>query len=103
MRKPGRATVGILAGDEGETGSINLYGPGYGLPRAMSGMKSNRMRGYSNPPPQTVITLGLKRDFLERNFSTCEMAGRLTNSWAIENTAIKGYEELYVCRHLRET
>ena len=97
-----QAAAGILAGDEGETGAINLYGPGYGLPRAISGMNSNWMRGYGNPPPQTVITLGLKRDFLDRNFATCEMAGRLTNPWGIENTATKGYEDIFVCRHLRQ-
>jgi hypothetical protein len=97
-----QATVGILAGDEGETGAINLYGPRYCLPTAISGMNSNWMRGYGNPPPQTLITLGLKRDFLDRNFATCEIAGRLTNPWGIENTAIKGYEDIFVCRHLRE-
>ncbi len=95
--------VGILAGDEGETGAINLYGPAYGLPAAISGMNSNWMRGYGTPPPQTVIALGLKRDFLDRNFTTCEMAGRVTNRWGIENMTIKGYEEIYVCRQLRGT
>lgn len=97
-----QGALGILAGDEGETGAINLYGPPYGLPTAISGMNSNWMRGYGNPPPQTVITLGLKRDFLDRNFATCELAGRVTNRWGIENMAIKGYEEIYVCRQLRE-
>ena len=29
-----RAQLGILAGDAGEAGALNLYGPAYGLPRA---------------------------------------------------------------------
>jgi 4-amino-4-deoxy-L-arabinose transferase-like glycosyltransferase len=96
-----QAGIGILAGDEGETGAINLYGPRYGLPTAISGMNSNWMRGYGNSP-STVITLGLRRDFLDQNFASCEMAGRATNPWGIENTTIKGYEDIFVCRHLRQ-
>jgi hypothetical protein len=32
-----RATVGILAGDEGEAGAVNLYGPAYRLPGLSAG------------------------------------------------------------------
>src|SRR5271157_824218 len=97
-----QAALGVLAGDEGGTGAINLYGPAYGLPTAISGMNSNWMRGYGNPPPQTVITLELKRDVLDRIFGSCELAGRVTNPWGIENTTIKGYEDIFICRHPRE-
>ncbi len=97
-----RASLGILAGDEGVTGAINLYGRSYGLPTAISGMNSNWMRGYGNPPPETVIALELKRDFLDRNFASCAWAGRLTNPYGIVNFTIRGYEDVYVCRHLLE-
>ena len=98
-----QARLGILAGDEGETGAINLYGPPYGLPRAISGMNSNWLRGYGDPPPETVITLGLKRDLLEKTFASCELAGRLTNPLGIENDATRGYEDIFVCRQLRQS
>src|SRR5208337_2832343 len=65
-----RARLGVLAGDEGETGAVNLYGPAYGLPSAISGMNSNWLRGYGDPPPQTLIVLGEHRDFVERNFES---------------------------------
>ncbi len=65
-------------------------------------MNSNWMRGYGDPPPQTVITLGLKREVVDRAFGSCELAGRLTNPWGIDNIAIKGYEDIFICRHLRE-
>jgi hypothetical protein len=97
-----QATVGILAGDEGETGAVNLYGPHYGLPQAISGMNSNWMRGYGNPPPQTVIALGLKRDVLDRSFSSCTWAGRLTNRYGIENSTIGDYNDVFVCRDIRQ-
>jgi hypothetical protein len=96
-----RAHVGILAGDEGEAGAINLYGPAYGLPTAISGMNSNWYRGYGDPPPQTVITLGEHRDFLEQNFESCVLAGRATNRYGIVNSAVAGWDEIFVCRHLR--
>ena len=98
-----QARLGILAGDEGEAGAINLYGPAYGLPTAISGMNSNWMRGYGDPPSETVVTLGLRRDFLERNFASCELAGRLTNPLGIENDATRGYEDIFVCRQLRQS
>jgi hypothetical protein len=97
-----RARLGILAGDEGETGAVNLYGPAYGLPKAISGMNSNWLRGYGDPPPQTLIVLGEHRDFVERNFESCELAGRLTNRYGIENATIDGYADVFVCRNLRQ-
>jgi hypothetical protein len=97
-----QARLGILAGDDGEAGAVNLYGPAYGLPRAISGMNSNWLRGYGDPPPQTVIVLGEHRDFVEQNFESCELAGRLTNRYGIENSAIAGYADVFVCRHLRK-
>jgi 4-amino-4-deoxy-L-arabinose transferase-like glycosyltransferase len=97
-----QARLGILAGDEGETGAINLYGPQYGLPQAISGMNSNWMRGYGDPPPQTVITLGLKRDVLDPVFGSCTWAGRLTNRYGIENATIDGYDDVFVCRNIRQ-
>jgi len=97
-----QARLGILAGDEGETGAINLYGPKYGLPAAISGMNSNWMRGYGDPPPQTVITLGLKRDVLDPVFGSCTWAGRLTNRYGIENATIDGYDDVFVCRNIRQ-
>lgn len=48
---PQRATLGVLAADDGEAGAVNLYGPAYGLPTAISGMNSNWQRGYGDPPP----------------------------------------------------
>lgn len=46
-----RAHLGILAGNYGEAGAIDLYGPQYGLPNAISGVNSFWARGYGDPPP----------------------------------------------------
>ena len=97
-----RDRLGILAGDDGETGAVNLYGPAYGLPRAISGMNSNWLRGYGDSPPETVITVGMDHEFLVKNFDSCELAGHLTNRYRVTNDVIGEYGDVYVCRHLRQ-
>ena len=66
-----RAALGVLAYDEGQAGAVNLYGRAYGLPEAISGINSYWLRGYGNPPPQTVIAVGFTRDELSRMFASC--------------------------------
>ena len=97
-----RARVGILAGDVGEAGAVNLYGPAYGLPRAISGMNSYWQRGYGDPPPEAVIVVGLHRDILDQIFQSCELVGHLTNRYGIVNSAIDGYDDVFLCRRLRQ-
>ncbi len=97
-----RARLGILAGDEGTAGAVNLYGPAHGLPRAISGMNSNWLRGYGDPPPQTLIVLQEHRDFLDRAFQSCAFAGRVINRYAIPNATVAGWDEIFVCRNLRQ-
>jgi Dolichyl-phosphate-mannose-protein mannosyltransferase len=97
-----RTRLGILAGDVGQAGAVNLYGPGHGLPRAIGGMNSDWLRGYGDPPPETVIVIGMHRDFLDRNFESCELAGHLTNRYGIVNRSIDGYADVFLCQHLRQ-
>ncbi len=97
-----RTRLGIFAGDVGEAGAVNLYGPAYGLPQAISWMNSYWPRGYGDPPPETVIVVGMHRDLLDQNFASCELVGHLTNPYGITNSAINGYADVFVCRHLRQ-
>jgi len=98
-----RAHIGILAGNYGEAGAINLYGPRYQLPQAISGINSFWARGYGNPPPDTLIVLGISRGFLDRNFSACELAGHMPNPYGIENEETRDHPDIYVCRGLRQS
>lgn len=94
--------LGILAGDDGQAGAVNLYGPADGLPQAISGMNSNWLRGYGTPPPQTVIAVAMDPDFLTRNFESCERVGVLTKPFGIQNHALSFDPDLFVCRNLRK-
>jgi hypothetical protein len=96
-----RAHAGILAGNYGEAGAVDLYGPTRGLPKAISGVNSYWLRGYGDPPLQTLIVVGLPRDFLERNFESCELAGHVANRYGIRNEETTEHPDIYVCRRLR--
>ncbi len=98
-----RARLGILAGNYGEAGAINLYGDGYGLPRAISGINSFWQRGYGNPPPETLIVVGISRRFLEKNFASCQLAGHTWNRFGVENEETSDHPDIFVCRGLRQS
>ena len=97
-----RAHVGILAGNYGEAGAIDLYGPAHGLPKAISGINSYWARGYGDPPPRTLIVVGLSREFLELNFESCVLAGHVANRYGVENEETTRHPDLYVCGPPRE-
>jgi hypothetical protein len=97
-----RATLGILAGDVGEAGAVNLYGPAYGLPRAITGMNSYWLRGYGDPPPETLIVVGMHRDSVEQRFESCERVGHLANPYGVTHIPIYDCPDVFVCRHLRQ-
>lgn len=98
-----RAHLGILTGNYGEAGAINLYGPSYGLPRAISGINSFWLRGYGDPPPQTLIVIGISRSFLDHNFAACELAGHTWNRYGVENEETSDHPDIFVCRDLRQS
>ncbi len=97
-----KATAGILAGNYGEAGAIDLYGPALGLPRAISGINTYWLRGYGNPPPQTLVVLGYRREIADRFFESCELKSPVTNRYGIKNEESQAYPGVFVCRRLRQ-
>jgi hypothetical protein len=96
-----RSALGVMAADEGEAGAVNLYGRAYGLPRAISGMNSNWLRGYGEPLPQTVIAVGFKPDELNRIFASCQIVAQLSNPYGVVNDIFRDRDQVYVCRNIR--
>jgi hypothetical protein len=96
-----RMRTGILTGNYGEAGAINLYGPSHGLPGAISGVNSYWLRGYGEPPPQTLIVLGLSKKTRDKYFGSCEAVATVTNDFGITNEET-GHRDVFVCRNLRE-
>jgi len=96
-----RSRLGILAGDSGQAGAINLYGSTLKLPRAICGMNSHWLRGYGDPPPETVIVVGMSRDFAQRAFESCQIAGHVSNRFGIGNSTIRN-PDIFVCHSLQQ-
>ena len=92
--------TGIFAGENDEAAALNLYGPDYGLPKAMSGSDTFWLRGYVNPPPQTLIVVGYTQEELASVFELCEVAGTITNPYGVEND-LRDPPNIFVCRGLR--
>lgn len=97
-----RSRLAILAGNYGEAGAINLYGKDYGLPKAICGTNSFWSRGYGDPAPETLIVIGFSREFGDRYFESCELAGRITNEYGVANEETTDHPDIFICRHLRE-
>lgn len=93
-----RRNLGILGTNYGEAGAVNLYGPEYGLPRAISGVNSFWYRGYGDPPPDVVIVVGLSRKVAEEKFSSCELAGHTWNRFGVKNEETEDHPDIFVCR-----
>ncbi len=104
-----QARTKILAGNFGEAAAVNLFGPAYGLPAAISGMDTYWLRGYGDPPPQTLIVVGFTQQYLAQFFDifeTCQAAGMVTNRFGIQNVETGAIFNIspviYVCRNLRQ-
>ncbi len=95
-----RSGAAILAASSGEIGSIDLYGPGYGLPRVISGFNSYWGYGYGNPPPTTLIVVGFDSDLLA-NFQSCTFISAITTPFNVQNDEAVNHNSIYVCRNLR--
>ncbi len=92
-----QASLGILVGNYGEQGAIELFGPAYHLPPPISMTNSAWLRGYPSPPPSTVIVIGSSREWADRNFTGCRIAGHIGNSLGVENEESKYHSDFFVC------
>lgn len=97
-----RAHFGILAGNYGEAGAVNLYGPRFGLPQAISGTNSFWLRGYGDPAPDALIVVGFSQKFVERYFAQYELAAHITNSAGVSNEETRDHPDIFVCRRLKQ-
>lgn len=77
-----RANVAIFANDFGAAGAIELMGPRYGLPKAISGHQSYWLWGPRNYSGQTVIVVGSTPEGASRWFAEVTVITELHNPYA---------------------
>ena len=92
-----RANVGVLAGNYGEQGAIEILGPAYHLPTPISGTNSAWLRGYPVPPPSTLIVLGLSSKYANRTLTGCRVAGHNGNLLGVGNEESHDHPDIFVC------
>ena len=63
-----RANFGVMVGNYGEQGAVEILGPAYGLPMPISLTNSAWLRGYPVPPPSTLIVVGFSQADAEKDF-----------------------------------
>ncbi|HEY1987568.1 MAG TPA: glycosyltransferase family 39 protein [Terracidiphilus sp.] len=92
-----QSTVGILVGNYGEQGAIEMLGPAYRLPAPISMTNSAWLRGYPTPPPTTLIVIGSRRQDADRALTGCRLAGHNGNSQGVRNEESQYHPDIFVC------
>jgi hypothetical protein len=92
-----RDSVGVLVGNYGEQGAVEILGPAYHLPMPISMTNSAWLRGYPTPQPSTLIVLGFSRAQAERAFTECRLAGHNGNSQGVKNEESEDHPDIFVC------
>ncbi len=90
-------SVGVVVGNYGEQGAIEIFGPAYHLPPPISGTNSAWLRGYPATPPSTLIVVGLSHNYVERTFTACRVAGHNGNGLGVHNEESEDHPDIYVC------
>lgn len=92
-----RERAAIFAGNYGEAGAVNLFGPRLGLPPAISAHQTHFFWGPRGATGEVLIVLQGSRERLEERCTSVEEAGRHFHPWGMaeENGPI------YVCRGLK--
>jgi hypothetical protein len=92
-----RARAAVFANNYGEAGAIDLFGPRYGLPAAISAHQTYFFWGPRGFRGDVVIVLQDNRQSLERLCASVEQAGEHYDPWGMEEEN----GPIFVCRGLR--
>ena len=94
-----RAKCGVMAGNYGEAGALDLFGAKYGLPPALSGHNNYWLWGPRGYTGEVMIVLGVHRADLERGYASVTLADSVRCEHCMP------YERdlpVWICRGLRD-
>jgi hypothetical protein len=93
-----QASCAILAGNYGEAGAIDHFGPALGLPAAISGHNSYYFWGPRGYTGSCVILFGERADELKDLFEDAQLMGAITDAHA---AIAERNVHVYICRKPR--
>jgi hypothetical protein len=85
----------ILAGNFGEAGAIDFFGPRLGLPKAISGNNNYYLWGPREYSGEVVISFGVPREDLLALFGRVEQVATLSHEYAVPD---ENNLPVYICR-----
>jgi hypothetical protein len=92
-----QANLGVVVGNYGEGGAIEILGPAHHLPPPITLTNSGWLRGYPTPQPTTLIVVGWSQQQVDDSFTACRVAGHNGNSEGVENEESKDHPDIFVC------
>ena len=78
-----RAHTAIFGQNYGQAGAINLFGPRYGLPRAISGHQSYFLWGPQGATGESMIVMADRQENLERVFTSVRKVAHLSHPYSM--------------------
>jgi hypothetical protein len=90
-----QAGCAILAGNYGEAGAIDYYGPHLGLPKALSGHNSYFYWGPRSYSGACVILIGERAEEFKDLFGDARLAATVSNPYGMP---IEQHIPIYICR-----
>jgi hypothetical protein len=78
-----RSQTVVLAGNYGEAGALDWFGPRYGLPRAVSDAGSYWFFGPGDMPGHVAVGLGIEPRNLDAFYEEVTVIGRVPNPWGV--------------------
>jgi hypothetical protein len=93
-----RARTAIFGQSYGHAGAIDLFGPRYGLPPAISGHQNYYLWGPRDYTGESMIVMGDRREVLERQFAYVEKVGHVEHPYAMPYNHI----DIFYCRGMKQ-
>ena len=93
-----RARTAIFAQSYGQAGAIDLFGPKYGLPPAISGHQNYFLWGPRGYTGESMIVLADRRENLERLFTSVQRVGHTDHRYSMPYN----HFDVFYCQGLRE-
>ena len=93
-----RAKTCIFGQNYGQAGAVDLFGPRYGLPRAISGHQSYFLWGPHGCTGESVIVMAGRRQSLEREYAAVRKAAHVEHPYSMP------YEhfDVFYCQGLKQ-